>query len=129
MSERILDDFRPDELTCRQLAELVSDYIEGLLAPSLRTRFVGHLADCEDCTSYVDQMRATIAVTGELPAGDVAPPVRDALLELFRGWAGRRGPADGAALSSAAEVGLAQALVVEQVAALPSSTRRPVEST
>jgi hypothetical protein len=92
MSERILDDFRPDELTCRQLAELVSDYIEGLVAPSLRTRIVGHLADCKDCTSYVDQMRVTVAVTGELPAGDVAPPVRDALLELFRGWAGRRGP-------------------------------------
>jgi anti-sigma factor RsiW len=92
VSERILADFRPDELTCRQLAELVSDYIEGLLAPSLQARIVGHLADCEDCASYVDQMRATIAVTGELPAGDVARPVRDALLELFRGWAGRRRP-------------------------------------
>jgi anti-sigma factor RsiW len=92
MSERILADFRPGELTCRQLAELVSDYIEGLLAPSLRARIVGHLEDCEDCASYVDQMRATIAVTGELTAGDVAPPVRDGLLELFRGWAGRRRP-------------------------------------
>jgi hypothetical protein len=56
----------------------------------LPARIADHLAGCEDCTSYVDQMRATISVAGELPSGDVAPPVRDALLELFRGWAGRR---------------------------------------
>jgi predicted anti-sigma-YlaC factor YlaD len=86
----MLGDFRPGELTCRQLAELVSDYIEGVLAPPLPARIADHLAGCADCTSYVDQMRATISVTGELPPGDVAPPVREALLELFRGWAGRR---------------------------------------
>jgi predicted anti-sigma-YlaC factor YlaD len=89
MSERILGDFGPGELTCQALAELVSDYLEGALEPSLRARVVDHLAGCRDCTAYVEQMRTTIVVTGETAAGDLSPPRRDALLELFRGWAGR----------------------------------------
>jgi hypothetical protein len=87
MSERILEDFQPGELTCQQLAELVSDYIEGALAPSLHEQIVTHLADCSDCSSYVEQVRTTIAVTGEIASGEVAPPARAALLELFRSWA------------------------------------------
>jgi predicted anti-sigma-YlaC factor YlaD len=93
MSERVLDDFDPGELTCQALAELVSDYVEGMLEPSLHSRVVEHLAECQDCTAYVEQIRTTIAVTGEIAAGgNIAPPVRDALLDLFRGWAGRSQP-------------------------------------
>jgi anti-sigma factor RsiW len=87
MSERVLEDFAPGELTCRQLAELVSDHIEGVLDPKLQRRIAEHLADCEDCTTYVEQMRTTIAVAGETASGDVTPAVRGALLELFLGWA------------------------------------------
>lgn len=90
MSERTLGDFAPGELTCQQLAELVSDFIEGVLEPSLQRRVALHLADCGDCTIYVEQMRTTIALAGESASGDVAPPVRSALLELFRGWAAQR---------------------------------------
>jgi predicted anti-sigma-YlaC factor YlaD len=89
MSERILEDFVPGELTCQALAELVSGYLEGVLEPSLYARVVEHLAGCQDCTAYVEQMRTTIAVTRETAAGDLSPPVREALLELFRGWTGR----------------------------------------
>ena len=89
MSERILDDFAPGELTCQALAELVSSYVGGVLEPSLHAGVVEHLSGCQDCTVYVEQMRTTIAVTGEIAAGDVTPQVRDALLELFRGWAGQ----------------------------------------
>jgi anti-sigma factor RsiW len=92
VSERILGEFRPGELTCRQLAQLVSDYVEGVLARPVQERIVAHLADCDDCAAYVDQMRATIAVARDLPAGEVAPPVREALVALFRGWAGRAKP-------------------------------------
>jgi predicted anti-sigma-YlaC factor YlaD len=90
VSGRILGDFGPGELTCQALAELVSDYLEGVLEPSLHARVVDHLAGCRDCSAYVEQMRTTIAVTRETAAGDVSPPVREALLELFRGWT-RRG--------------------------------------
>ena len=90
MSERILEDFQPGELTCQELAELVSDYIEGVLAPSLQEGIIEHLNGCADCTAYVEQMRTTIAVTGEIAGGEVAPPTRAALLDLFRGWAASR---------------------------------------
>jgi len=88
MSQRILEDFQPGELTCRQLAELVSDYIEGVLAPPLQEEIVAHLTGCSDCSAYVEQMRRTIAVTGEIAGGEVAPSTRASLLALFRGWAG-----------------------------------------
>jgi predicted anti-sigma-YlaC factor YlaD len=94
MSERILEDFQPGELTCQELAELVGDYIEGVLAPPLQEEIVAHLAECSDCSAYVDQMRTTITVTGEIASREVAPSARAALLDLFRGWAasGERGP-------------------------------------
>ena len=87
MSDRILGDFQPGELTCQELAELVSDYIEGVLAPPLRDEIVAHLAACGDCSAYVEQVRTTIAVSREIASGEVAPPARAALLDLFRGWA------------------------------------------
>jgi hypothetical protein len=93
MSERVLEDFPPGELTCRQLAELVSDYIESVLPASLHAQIVQHLSGCQDCTAYVEQMRTTIAVSGELAGGEVAPAVRAALLDLFRGWVRGEGSA------------------------------------
>jgi predicted anti-sigma-YlaC factor YlaD len=87
MSHRILEAFEPGELTCQQLAELVSDYIEGVVAPPLHEQIMAHLAGCSDCSSYVEQVRTTIVVTGEIASGEIAPPARAALLDLFRGWA------------------------------------------
>ena len=86
MSERILEEFEPGELTCQELAELVSDYIEGVLAPPLQEEILAHLSECGDCSVYVEQVRTTIAVTGEIARGEVAPSARAALLGLFRGW-------------------------------------------
>ena len=83
------DDFKPGELTCRQLAEIITDYFEGALSPADRVRFDGDLADCDNCTLYVEQMRTTIAVSGRVAEHDLPPAVRVELLEAFRGWAAR----------------------------------------
>lgn len=80
------------ELTCRELVELVSDYLEGALPASERLRFERHLDDCPLCVEYVDQMRTTLAVLGHLDEAAVDEPVRDDLLRAFREW-----PRDGAA--------------------------------
>ena len=82
------DDFAPGDLTCQQLAEIITDYLEGALSEADRQRFHAHLAECDDCTLYVEQMRTTIAVTGRLAAGDIAPRVKLELLAAFRGWSG-----------------------------------------
>ncbi|MDQ5874162.1 MAG: zf-HC2 domain-containing protein, partial [Actinomycetota bacterium] len=46
-----------EELTCRELVELVTDYLEGGLTPEDRMRFEEHLLICEGCSAYVDQVR------------------------------------------------------------------------
>jgi anti-sigma factor RsiW len=76
--------------TCQELAELLTDYLEGLLTPSERASFDRHIAACRDCTLYVEQMRLTIAASGRLRVDDIPPATRDALLEAFRGWSAQR---------------------------------------
>jgi anti-sigma factor RsiW len=79
--------FSIEEPTCQELAEFLTDYLEGLLPPSHRLTFDRHIADCPDCTLYVEQMRATIVATGEIHIEEISPKVRDQLLSAFRGWA------------------------------------------
>ena len=72
-----------DEMSCRELVELVTEYFEGRLAAAERARFEAHLAACRH---YLDQMRRTIAVVGQLPEESVTPAARDDLIEVFRAW-------------------------------------------
>ena len=74
------------ELTCRELVELVTDYLEGALSPEERMRFEDHLLICEGCSAYVDQVRQTISLVGALQEDSIPPPVRDQLLAAFRSW-------------------------------------------
>ena len=73
-------------MTCRQLVELVTDYLEDRLNERERRRFDEHLDVCADCREYVEQMRQTVAGLGRLPEESLSPTTRDALLEAFRGW-------------------------------------------
>jgi predicted anti-sigma-YlaC factor YlaD len=75
-----------DELTCQELVEIVSDYLEGALSESDQERFDAHLEVCEGCRRYLDQMRTTIRVVGTLTEDDLDPGARDQLLQLFREW-------------------------------------------
>jgi predicted anti-sigma-YlaC factor YlaD len=74
------------DLTCRDMVELVTEYLEGTMAAHDRVRFEAHLSVCEGCSHYLEQMRTTIRVTGALgeeafPAGQL-----DALMQAFRDW-------------------------------------------
>jgi anti-sigma factor RsiW len=73
-------------MTCRQLVELVSDYLEGRLEPPTRERFEAHLGVCPDCREYVDQMRDTVRALGGLPEDALSAATRDELLRAFAGW-------------------------------------------
>ena len=72
------------ELTCRELVELVTEYLQGTLAPADSERFEAHLSDCEGCTNYLRQMRTTVELVGALREADVDPTARDTLLDVFR---------------------------------------------
>ncbi|HXT35696.1 MAG TPA: zf-HC2 domain-containing protein [Chloroflexota bacterium] len=73
-------------LTCQHLVELVTEYLEGMLVPEDRARFEAHLAICPPCDIYLEQMRRTIDLTGQLRETDIEPPARERLLDLFRQW-------------------------------------------
>lgn len=73
-------------LTCKEIVELITEYIEGTLPEDVRTRVEEHLAGCEGCTNYLEQMRQTIRLTGSLREENLTPEQRDDLLQLFRDW-------------------------------------------
>lgn len=77
---------RRQGLTCQELVELVTDYLEDALSRRERTRFEAHIAACENCREYLAQFEQTIAVTGTLREDDIAPAARDALLAHFKEW-------------------------------------------
>jgi len=75
------------EMPCRELVELITEYLEDRLSPIDRTRFETHLAGCEACRTYLDQFRKTIRVLGRLPEESLSPEARNILLAAFRDWA------------------------------------------
>jgi anti-sigma factor RsiW len=76
------------DLTCRELVELVTDYLDGAVPDAERVRFETHMASCEGCDRYVEQIRTTIALTREARALEERPELT-ALLDAFRDY--RRG--------------------------------------
>jgi anti-sigma factor RsiW len=74
-----------DDLTCQELVELVTDYLEDALPAPERARFEAHVAGCEACATYLAQMRATIRLTRAANGLDDRPEVAG-LLEVFRDW-------------------------------------------
>ena len=73
-----------DDLACTEFIELVTAYLEGTMSVSDRRRVDVHLAGCPFCTTYLEQIRQTIATLGSLGAADVDPKGVEALLEVFR---------------------------------------------
>ncbi len=79
-------------MACRELVELVTEYLDDVLSPRDRRRFEEHLAGCDDCTAYVTQFAQTLEALGVMPADEPGPESMDVLLAVFRGWAGGPGP-------------------------------------
>jgi anti-sigma factor RsiW len=81
----------PDDLSCKELVELVTDYVEDRLPQPVRTRFEMHLSYCAPCRVYLAQMRETVNLAGRLSEETLPPGSKEALLEAFRGWKRGRG--------------------------------------
>ena len=75
-----------EQLSCQELVELVTDYLEDTLSPEGRAAFEQHIAGCTGCHEYVEQMRVTIELTGRLTPDDLAPEAERKLLAAFRDW-------------------------------------------
>jgi len=75
-----------DEMSCQELVELVTDYLEDALAAPARGRFEAHLHRCDGCRTYVEQVRTTIRLTGEVEPASLSPEACETLLRAFRTW-------------------------------------------
>ena len=73
-------------MNCIQLVELVTEYLEGSMPADQRARFDEHIAGCDGCTTYLEQVRITIRLTGMLSEEQIAPDARETLLGVFRDW-------------------------------------------
>lgn len=73
-------------VTCAEIVKLVTDYLEGRLTPAERRRFEGHVAICPPCRGFLDQMRTTVDLVGDLREEDVSPEMEEHLLAAFRDW-------------------------------------------
>jgi anti-sigma factor RsiW len=75
-----------DDLTCRELVEVLTDYLEGSMSVADRARFERHVGDCTGCTNVLEQFRVTIELTGRLTEEQVSEEQRQAMREVFRRW-------------------------------------------
>ena len=73
-------------LTCHEVIEIITDYLEGALPVDDRRRVEEHLAICDGCTTYLEQMRETIRLTGMLTEEQIPENQKRDLLEAFRTW-------------------------------------------
>ena len=76
-------------MTCQELVELVTDYLEGALPGGERERFEAHLAVCPGCQTYLTQVQSTIALA-RASGHEVEPSEMSPLLDAFRDWHRRR---------------------------------------
>lgn len=80
-------------MTCEELSEIVTDYLEGAMPAAERAAFDRHVAVCPECRRYLEQMRQVVTTLGKLPAEPIPANVEARLLEQFRDW--KRGPRSG----------------------------------
>jgi predicted anti-sigma-YlaC factor YlaD len=74
------------DLTCEELVELVTEYLEGGLTDAELERFEKHLVVCAGCSGYLDQIRTTIALAGRVTVDGLMEETKTALLAAFREW-------------------------------------------
>jgi anti-sigma factor RsiW len=81
---------REPDLDCRDFVELVTEYIEGVLAPHERSRVEAHMAICSGCADYLAQIRETVRLSGSVPREELGEATRGVLQAAFQSWARER---------------------------------------
>ncbi len=71
---------------CQEMVELITDYLEGALSRSQRRSFEAHIAGCEHCTEYLEQIRTTIRISGRLREEDLTPAMAEEFSALYERW-------------------------------------------
>ena len=80
------------ELTCQEVVELVTGYLENALLPKTRKRLEEHVDNCPGCTSYIEQVRLTIGMLRQLADEPIFPTTKQELIRRFRNWKNNLSP-------------------------------------
>jgi anti-sigma factor RsiW len=75
-----------EPISCKELVEIVTDYIEGTMSAGDRRRFDEHIENCHWCRRYVEQMEITIRTVGRIEEDSIEPRMRAELLAAFSDW-------------------------------------------
>jgi anti-sigma factor RsiW len=73
-------------MRCREVVELMTEYLEGALSAGDRARFEAHIAGCKGCQAYLAQLRTTLKVLGTMPDEPMPEPLKAELMQAFRDW-------------------------------------------
>ena len=72
------------DIACRELVEIVTDYLEGVLDPAMTAAVERHLVLCPHCEVYIEQMRETISAVGHVPVDTLSEQAKADLVAAFR---------------------------------------------
>lgn len=81
-------------ISCQEVVEIVTDYLEGELDDATKSELEAHLALCPGCDTYLNQMRETIDRLGHVPVDTLSEQAQTDLISAFRTFHGT-GPGTG----------------------------------
>lgn len=76
------------DVTCRELVERVTAYLDDALESLERAQFEGHLAACDPCCEHFKQILVTRATTRQLGDEGLNPTAKAAVMNLYHQWRG-----------------------------------------
>jgi anti-sigma factor RsiW len=72
------------EKNCKQLTDLLYDYVNGNLSRNIKRDFQQHLRICPDCVRFLNTYKKTVTVAGTVHAEKIPAKVKDNILEFLR---------------------------------------------
>lgn len=75
-----------NELNCQGVVELVTDYLENALLPTMKEQFEEHVAECPGCQNYVEQIQLTISMLRQISQEPTSAITKQELLQVFQNW-------------------------------------------
>jgi uncharacterized protein (DUF2267 family) len=70
--------------TCKQITDLVFDYLNDKLSPNVKRDFEQHLQICLDCVNFLNTYKKTVSVTRSIRPKEIPPRVRKNILNFLR---------------------------------------------
>jgi predicted anti-sigma-YlaC factor YlaD len=74
----------PSEIECRQIAELLGDYLDGSLPRETRELIDFHIDGCAPCVAFLNTYRGTVDVARKLPDVPIPPELKKRLLAVLK---------------------------------------------